>query len=514
MAGRGVFNLMSGSSTRGRHNVGNVGRGNSVSSFGRGRPGYPPFEPMNDQNESVFFMSGPSTTSTPIVHAPNPVPKASTDQFVTADALGDIIVDLAKQISDNITAALSTMNQPSNLQPSHVESSDSQPQLQSVSYNPAPIKVVVQPEARPPPLFRGDQSEPFSIHEWEDMMKNYMRRVSCDSEREKSELIMSRLAGKARDVVRVSLRSCSDSSAELPIAIFDILKRNFSELTFSSMPMKDFYGTLPHDLESAMDYWVRLNKAVDVADECLRRRGKVVEDPSAEVVMMFISYCPDPKLALSFQFKPVESWTAAEVQERLDSHIRSRRAKAQNTHCNVQYQAPGVTAPPPVPNMPPTPVTACASGLSQPPLAPEWVSQTPVLPPVSPPVCSVPTADASVQQVTALFDRVLSLCTASLNNTPPQPQHYSSQPQNYSRQTQSSGRRPGGGPGAGRRAQTQPRSPCHVCGENNHTTVSHCMFHGLCLNCYKPGHVRSDCSLPSQYSPAPVSAPAGSHSDF
>ena len=30
-----------------------------------------------------------------------------------------------------------------------------------------------------------------------------------------------------------------------------------------------------------MDYWIRLNKSIDAADECLRRRGKLVEDPRA-----------------------------------------------------------------------------------------------------------------------------------------------------------------------------------------------------------------------------------------
>ncbi|KAJ8416166.1 hypothetical protein AAFF_G00381880 [Aldrovandia affinis] len=249
------------------------------------------------------------------------------------------------------------------------------PSSQNVTVDPTQLKVVVQPESRPPPLYRGDQSEPFSIHEWEDMMKSYMNRVACSSDSERSELIMSRLAGRARDVVKVSLRSCPRvSPAELPTTIVDILKRNFSEITFSSMPMKDFYATMPRDSESVMDYWIRLNKAIDVADECLRRRGKGVEDPSAEVVMMFICHCPDPGLAVYFQFKPVELWTAAEVQERLDGHVRSLRSTAacaqhavnistcthESTvpapHCGMQHQLPVVVTPPLVSPHPPLPV--------------------------------------------------------------------------------------------------------------------------------------------------------------
>ncbi|KAJ8369746.1 hypothetical protein SKAU_G00097740 [Synaphobranchus kaupii] len=334
------------------------------------------------------------------------------------------------------------------------------PSNQNVTIDPTQLKVVVQPEPRPPPLFRGDQSEPFSIHEWEDMMKGYMSRVACSSDSERAELIMSRLAGRARDVVKVSLRSRPRvCAAELPTMIFDILKRNFSELTYSSMPMKDFYETIPRDFESAMDYWVRLNKAVDVADECLRRRGKAVEDPSAEVVMMFITHCPDPSLAVSFQFKPVELWTAAEVQERLDGHVRSQRstaARAQHavnsmcmheptvsvSHCGIQHQPPVMVTPQLVPPAPTTP-------------APSQPRQPPVLAAESLPCPPMPTADANVQQVAALFDKVLSLCNASLANSGQAPR----QPQDYSQQSRNS-RRPRGYSGMRQHTRALPSSPC------------------------------------------------------
>ncbi len=49
----------------------------------------------------------------------------------------------------------------------------------------------------------------------------------------------------------------------------DIFKQHFNVLTYSSMPLADFYGTLPAPEETAMEYGIRLNKAVDIADECL-----------------------------------------------------------------------------------------------------------------------------------------------------------------------------------------------------------------------------------------------------
>ncbi len=58
-----------------------------------------------------------------------------------------------------------------------------------------------------------------------------------------------------------------------------------------------------------------------MSDECLRKRNKCVEDPAAEAVMMFVSHCSDPGLALSFQFKPAEQWSAAEVQQALNHFL-------------------------------------------------------------------------------------------------------------------------------------------------------------------------------------------------
>ncbi|KAI5614528.1 interleukin-1 receptor accessory protein-like 1-A isoform X1 [Silurus asotus] len=180
----------------------------------------------------------------------------------------------------------------------------------------------------------GDRSDLFTVHEWEDMMYSYLNSKKCTDDAEAYDLILGRLAGKARDIVKVSLRSAPGRTTTVPSStIFDILKRNFSELMYSNMPMADFYNTLPKADESPMDYWIGLNKAIDVADGCLRRRNKCVEDPAAAAVMMFVSHCPDPSLAMSLQFKPAEQWSATEIQERLDCHRRNmKRDFARSPH--------------------------------------------------------------------------------------------------------------------------------------------------------------------------------------
>ncbi|KAJ8009659.1 hypothetical protein DPEC_G00093480 [Dallia pectoralis] len=135
--------------------------------------------------------------------------------------------------------------------------------------------------------------------------------------------------GKAGDVVRIKLRNnTSIDHAANPHVIFDILKQHFSDLTHSSMPLADFYNTLPMPGEDAMEYWIRLNKTVDVADEYLKRQGRSIDDPGHEVSMMFIKYCPDQSLAGVFKFKSAERWSACEIQERLDEHMQGQKGQA------------------------------------------------------------------------------------------------------------------------------------------------------------------------------------------
>lgn len=75
--------------------------------------------------------------------------------------------------------------------------------------------------------------------------------------------------------------------------VFDILKQLFSEMTYSSMPLADFYNTLLLPGEDAMELWIRLNKTVDVANECLQRQSCNNDDPDHEVSMMFVKHYPD-----------------------------------------------------------------------------------------------------------------------------------------------------------------------------------------------------------------------------
>lgn len=104
-------------------------------------------------------------------------------------------------------------------------------------------------------------------------MTLYLKKLAIPVH-EHSQEVLAGLMGKAGDVVRITLpNNTSVNHTANPHVIFDILKQHFSALTYSSMPLADFYNTLPLPGEDAMECWIRLNKTVDVPDECLKRHG-------------------------------------------------------------------------------------------------------------------------------------------------------------------------------------------------------------------------------------------------
>lgn len=223
--------------------------------------------------------------------------------------LSTLITELANQIGQSIAAQLQDDKSDIESLPAEVHTSAQRPS----ELNLSGVKLVMQSDVKEPPIFRGDSSDKCSVHEWVEMVELYLLKRDIPTHNQSQE-ILARLMGKAKDVVKVTLRNNpSLDHIQTPGLIFDILKQNFSELTYSSMPMADFYNTKPLPCEGVMEYWISLNKAVDMADECLHRQGRSVEDPGREVSMMFIKYCPDPILSNRFSFKSPEEWTISEV---------------------------------------------------------------------------------------------------------------------------------------------------------------------------------------------------------
>lgn len=251
---------------------------------------------------------GPSVTAlhTPQLTSTRYVDRAMPSQFEQNPDLGSLITQLAEKLGESITAKLqsdrNTLNTSTPVQPSEMTLPN--------------VKVVMQSDAKEPPIFRGDSSDKFTVHEWENPMTLYLRKRAIPVH-EHSQEVLARLMGRAGDVVKIKLRNnTSINHIVNPHVIFDILKQHFSELTYSSMPLADFYNTLPMPSEDAMEYWIRLNKTVDVADECLKRQGRSIDDPGHEVSMMFIKHCPD---------QPLASVQVSSSLQRNGRHVRSKR---------------------------------------------------------------------------------------------------------------------------------------------------------------------------------------------
>lgn len=264
---------------------------------------------------------------------------------------------------------------------------------------------------------------------------------------EQHQEILSKLMGRARDIVKITLRSNSSLRPhENPKIITDILKQHFSEVTCSTMPLADFYSTVPAVGENPVEYWLRLNKAIDAAEEGLSRQGRRIDDPGREVTMMFVKYCPDPSLAAVLRFKAPDKWTASEIQEHVDRYQvemkeqlltkQSRPSLARQVKAHIQTAASEESTPPSCPVLP----TAQAE---------VSVNPTPQF------------DDNCIKTLINLLDRTLAQSNQAVFR------HHS--------------------PG-----QLQ-RKPCKVCRSVEHSTLAHCRQERLCLSCFRPGHIKRNC---------------------
>lgn len=55
-------------------------------------------------------------------------------------------------------------------------------------------------------MFRGESSETLSVDEWEELMRNYIRKSGVQLANQAEEILMH-LRGRAKDVVRFGIRN-------------------------------------------------------------------------------------------------------------------------------------------------------------------------------------------------------------------------------------------------------------------------------------------------------------------
>ncbi|KAL1277158.1 hypothetical protein QQF64_023831 [Cirrhinus molitorella] len=108
-------------------------------------------------------------------------------------------------------------------------------------------------------------------------MRDYIKRNNLRKEQQAEEILVH-LRGKARDVVRFGIRNSDIDIVHNPDAIFSILRKHFEAAPCSPLPLADFYTTLPRPGEDAYKYWLRLNRAVNIAAERLKEQATVWSD--------------------------------------------------------------------------------------------------------------------------------------------------------------------------------------------------------------------------------------------
>lgn len=320
--------------------------------------------------------------------------------------------------------------------------------------DPSLLNVIVRSEVKEPVSFKGDGHDTHTVQEWEAVMVSYMKKKGIPLG-EQAEEVMGKLVGRAREVVKVGIRSQpSLSLSEGPDPIFEILKQHFSDTVSSGMPLADFYATLPQSGERPFDYWLRLNRAMEVTEDCLRRQNKTFDNLARDLTAMFIRHCPDPELSLIFKCKPLQQWTVSDVHERLVAHSREHKHMSRLGATNaVIAQRQGVDS------------RACqGAGIAEPVV----VSTVPVATEAAP--VEKHGAPDRLDRLIAMLERVLEQ----------QPQQMGSFHRSnvQARRDQAAGGR---------------SLPCDICGEVGHTTRYHCRVNNLCFVCYAPGHSRGEC---------------------
>lgn len=173
-----------------------VGRGFYNKTLGSRTPGF-----------SDTVLDTPHPTSTRFVQHTMP------SQVEQSPDIGSLISHLAEKLGESISAQLhsdrDTFTTKAQLQPSEM----TQPN----------VNVVLQSDAREPPIFRGDSSDKFTVHEWQNLMTLYLRKKAIPVH-EQSQEILARLMGKAGDMVRIKMRNNSSIDyAANPSLLFDIL---------------------------------------------------------------------------------------------------------------------------------------------------------------------------------------------------------------------------------------------------------------------------------------------------
>ncbi|XP_051809235.1 uncharacterized protein LOC127535394 isoform X2 [Acanthochromis polyacanthus] len=398
----------------------------------------------DDVVRSMTFTPGMST----LIHSSQNTGDAGMGS--SPNQLAELIRTIGAEIGESIKASLQqncSSDQTLPVTPDQTQQACRPDQSTTTVIDASKLNLVLRSDVNVPPYFRGDGSDKYSICEWEELMRSYLMKQGYSST-ECIEEVMNRLLGKARDVTKVWLRS-NPSVSDVNV-VYGVLRRHFGDVVHSDLPLADFYAVQPFDGETALDYWIRLNKAAEMTEQCLVSKGEPATNLSRHAVIMFVRNCPDKELALIFKTKPPRDWSAQEVQEHIDNHGKVQM------FCGSQMSVQKETT----------------VGLGQEGMCSDTL--------VSQPFISSPKV-TSDNEDKCTMDRVLNLLERTLT----------SNVQLTRGQSQNKGR--------------QINRECKVCNSPDHSTSAHCRMYNLCFRCYLPGHIGAKCKQLDSTQPSDLS---------
>lgn len=366
-------------------------------------------------------------------------PKPMHDDAALKDQMSTIIQQVGQQLADNIVTHLNKGSFKTLTPIGHNGmGSTSEPPPASQVLDLSQVQFVTQRKVKEPPTFRGESSDSISLCEWEDNMRNYIKKSNLKIE-DQAEEILLHLRGRAKDIVKFGIRNSAIDIQQHPEAIYSLLRKHFNSRQCSPIPLADFYTTLPKDQENPYEYWLRLNRAADVAVDCLKEQGKELDNPSVEITRMFIRNCPSKDLALTFRSKTIDKWSAHEVQDVLNEYHSEMTFKA-TVPVRREINAIEVSSCP----------AACSDklDLKQP---------------------NVPD-NSTLERVIGMLEKVLLHSQNSSKTSP--------------------GRRPNN---SLPKIEGLNDTPCSICKDVSHSALSHCRENRLCFQCHSPGHSRLKC---------------------
>lgn len=191
-------------------------------------------QPMSDSEKGIgrghtttYPTMRPSLGDGPFVSTP----RADNTEHALQQ-LTDMMGRLGTQIGDLIMARLAengVINANCNSQNSRHVGSD------FVRQDTPQVTVHVKAD-REPVMFKGDGSDKYSVCDWIELTKSQLNEQKCPVSDQADE-ILSRLMGKARDIVKIGLRS--DVSLDVvrnPEMIYSILLKYFSDASSCFVP--------------------------------------------------------------------------------------------------------------------------------------------------------------------------------------------------------------------------------------------------------------------------------------